>query len=61
MTQGKLIGPAGSRPGTARSGGGIPGWFRRLRNLFHAAPVAISGDSSSVMDHYMKYNREHRG
>ncbi len=64
MTQGKLISPAGSRPvgsGAVHSGSGIPGWFRKLRNLFHAAPAAMSGNSSSVMDHYMKYHSEHRG
>ena len=64
MTQGKLITPTGSRPagsGNTHSGSGIPGWFRKIRELFHAAPASMSGNSSSVMDQYMRYHRNHRG
>ena len=64
MTQGKLITPTGSRPvgsGNTHSDSGIPGWFRKIRELFHAAPAAMSGNSSSVMDQYMRYHRNHRG
>ena len=65
MTRGTIICPAGSSLNSSnatRGQGGVSGFKRvisRLRYLFHTAPAAIRGDSGSVMDHYMKYHRDH--
>ena len=64
MIEAKAINPAGSsrnRSNGTEPSDRKPGLIHRLRRLMHLAPAALSGDSSSVMDNYMKFRREHRG
>lgn len=64
MIEGKVVHPAGSGREIPKGSGPLENlskWFNKLRGLFHSAPVAMTGNSGKVMDHYMKYHREHCG
>lgn len=64
MIKGKVIQPSGSsgkRANDSVTSSGLSKRLRKLRGLFHSAPAAMTGNSSKVMDHCMKYHREHCG
>jgi hypothetical protein len=64
MIEGKVIRPAGSGRKDSYdnvSSGKLSNKLHELRGFFHLAPAAITGNSGKVMDHYMKFHKEHCG
>ena len=64
MISAKPISPAGGSrniPGSSPSSGRHTNWHEKLMHLFRSVRMAISGDSTTVMDNCIQYHREHRG
>ena len=64
MIEGKVIQPVGSSreiPEGSAASGNLSKRIHKLRGFFRSAPAAMTGNSSKVMENYMKYHKEHCG